>query len=179
MTSRLRPLVLALAFLTVGLGACTALPSPGQPTQVSLPLRLAWYEGHQVRYVTTDVSDAAMAKAQGVNHAPRLAQALPAQSGPGVRHAVERVYVFRDKSQVNVFPSIPAPAGAAPDEAYSPLWHLYWVEWRPEAPRAELRSEDDILAAEERGSLTLTPSGIVANCPVVSTRDGLSVGRLH
>jgi hypothetical protein len=42
---------------------------------------------------------------------------------------------------------------------------------RPAAGR-ELRSEEAILAAQERGDVTLTVTGVEPNCPVVRGVDG-------
>ncbi|MBW8846332.1 MAG: hypothetical protein JF607_15315 [Burkholderiales bacterium] len=65
----LRPLGSLL--LTSLLAACAQAPQ--RPGEVVLPLQQAWVDGRRVDYVTTDISDAAMAAQAGVNHAPRLA----------------------------------------------------------------------------------------------------------
>lgn len=159
-------------------GLCLALPawlagcaSPIFDIGVSetvLPLQRAWFEGRRVEYVTTDVSDAAMAAAMGVNHTPRLADAVGAPSRFGV---LERVYKFAAGEQINVFPSAPTPAGPGNrDTAYSPLWRIVMVHWQRPANRRELRSEEQVLAAEQAGEVSLTVTDIVVNCPVV--RDG-------
>ena len=114
-----------------------ALPPPRGDT-VSLPRLQAWVEGRRVDYVTTDISDAAMAAQAGVNHAPRLRDAL----GSGRASVTERVYKFSDGRQISVFPSAPTPPGAAPDPNYSPLWRLVLVAWKPGAAVRELRSEE-------------------------------------
>lgn len=141
------------------LAACAA---PG----VTLPRLQAWVEGRRVEYVTTDISDAAMAKLAGVNHVPRLAGAI----GVGGSSLTERVYKFTDGAQISIFASGPAPAGSAPDVNYSPLWRLVLVHWKPGRPLRELRSEEAVLAAADAGDVELTVTGIVVNCPIV---DGL------
>ncbi len=164
--SRLLPL-LAAALLLV---ACVG-PAPGRVGgETTLPLHRAWVEGRQVEYVTTDISDAAMALKEGVNYVPRLARAIPA---PGQPSLVERVYKFVDGEQITVFQSAPRPTGGAnADPSYSPLWRVVLVRWRqPQAVR-ELRSEEAVLAAQERGELTLTLTDIVVNCPITRSVDG-------
>ncbi|WP_213031335.1 DUF7482 domain-containing protein, partial [Acinetobacter baumannii] len=85
----------------------------------------AWVQGHQVEYITTDISDAAMARSEGVNHAPRLARAVGV---PGRPSATERVYKFVNGEQIGIFQSAPLPAGAATaGQSYSPLWRMVLV----------------------------------------------------
>jgi len=170
MSRLLLPLFFASALL---LSAC-ANPAPGQgATQTTLPLHRAWVEGRQVEYVTTDISDAGMARQEGVNHVPRLALAIPA---PGRPSLVERVYKFVNGEQITVFQSAPLPTGGANvDRSYSPLWRMVLVRWlRPGAVR-ELRSEEEVLAAQERGDIALEVTDIVVNCPITRSVDGLAL----
>ena len=171
-----RGFVAALAaLLLAGLVGC-ALPGAGKVDEpvVSLPLRLAWFEGRQVEYISTDTSDAGMARMMGINHVPLLAAAAaPAGSPPGTRTAIDRVYMFPGGEQLNVFPSAPVPAG--PDNAnraYSPLWLVVMARWAPGRQARELRSEEAVLDAAERGELQLERTAIVVNCPVVRSADG-------
>ena len=168
----LRPLA-ALSLLA--LAACTSAP-----THVGLPLQHAWFEGQQVDYITTDISDAAMARALGVNHVPALAQAL-APAAPGrPRTPVERVYKFADGEQLSIFPSVPRPVGGAnADASYSPLWALVEVRWKPGSTPRQLRSEEALLAAEQAGQVELRHTGIVVNCPVVRTPSGGAISGLR
>ena len=124
--------------------------------EVVLPRQHAWIDGRRVDYVTTDISDAAMAVQAGVNHAPRLADAL----GTGRASLTERVYKFADGAQISIFPSGP------PDASYSPLWRLVLVRWKPGMPPHELRSEEALLAADGKGEVELDVTGIVVNCPI-------------
>ncbi len=79
-------------------------------------------DGRKAEYITTDISDPAMAQALRVNLGPRLAQALAAPGRPSV---VERVYKFADDTQITVFQSAPAPTGPGnADPSYSPLWRM-------------------------------------------------------
>lgn len=167
---RLR-LLLAVAALLV-LAGCSS-----GPAEVRLPLHRAWVDGRQVEYVTTDISDAAMARLEGVNHVPRLALAL---GGPGRPAVTERVYKFVNGEQITVFQSAPLPTGGAnADPNYSPLWRMVLVRWlRPEAVR-ELRSEEQVLAAQERGEVALEVTGIVVNCPITRSVDGQALRGVH
>lgn len=152
---------IALACLTLALAGCALVPHPADVA--TLPRQQAWVDGRRVDYVTTDISDAAMAAQGGVNHVPRLRDAL----GSGRASLTERVYKFSDGAQISIFPSAPAAPGSAPDPHYSPLWRLVLVAWKPGAAVRELRSEEALLAAAEAGELTLSVTDIVVNCPIL------------
>ena len=110
----------------------------------------------------------------GINHAPRLAATVPPDNAPpGQRHALERVYMFTDGAQINVFPSVPTPVGpASTDRAYSPLWRVVEAAWLPGFTRRALTSEEAVLDAVERGELSLRMTRVVVNCAVVSDDNG-------
>ncbi len=147
--------------------ACTTVP--GAPGEAVLPLQTAWFEGRLVRYVTTDVSDAEVARAKGANHVPALAELLPSRPGEPQRPPtpLARVYAFVGVQQPTVFPAVPLPVGGAnTSAAYTPLWRMVQVRWQPGRAARELKSEEAILDAEERGDVRLTVTDIVLNCPV-------------
>jgi hypothetical protein len=133
-------------------------------TETVLPLSRAWFDGKRVDYVTTDISDSSMAQMMGANHVPGLAAALKLPPGSSI---LQRVYKFADEDQIGIFQSAPQPIGAANlDRSYSPLWRVVMVKWRDPANKRELKSEEELLAAEERGQVTLTITDIVINCPI-------------
>ncbi|TDO95773.1 DUF7482 domain-containing protein [Marinomonas balearica] len=159
--------------LAVFLTACSYQPYKDKSTQIRIPVFSAWYEGKEVFYITTDVSDKAMAKQMKANYAPRLRDAIPRYpKPPQVKTALERVYGFPGGEQRNVFPSAPWPVGPeSTDEQYSPLWLMYWVKWVDSSKAYELKSEGDIYAAERKGLVTIERTRIVVNCPVVPNPD--------
>jgi hypothetical protein len=152
---------------------CTSLAGSGPQRTVSLPLHFAWMDGRQVEYVTTDISDQTMAQMLGVNYVPRLAGAVPVQ---GSRSLVERVYKFADDTQITVFQSAPSPTGPSnADLAYSPLWRMVLVRWNQGHPARELKSEEQILRAVDANELALELTGIVINCPITRSIDGIPI----
>jgi hypothetical protein len=167
-----------LAVIASALPGCAGSGTVTRAGVVELPLQIGWFAGERVFYVTTDISDAGMAADNGANHVPRLADALPPPgSAPGSPSAVERIYKVTNFDQGTVLPSVPMPVGAANrDTAYSPLWVLVMVTWKSGASPRELRSEEQVLEAEERGLVTVQRTRIVVNCPVVMTERG---GRLR
>lgn len=154
------------------LGARPAKADAG--ARVSLPVLQAWRDGARVDYVSTDTSDADMARAMGINHVPLLRHAARSP-GPG-QSLVERVYLFVGGEQINVFPSAPRPVGPDnADRSYSPLWRVVRVRWKAGVPPQELRFEEAVLDAEERGQLTLEITDVVINCPVVRDASGAAL----
>jgi hypothetical protein len=162
-----------LAVCSLGLLVLAGCAAPGfdaGPSETVLRLQRAWVDGKLVDYVSTDVSDAGAAMQNGVNHVPRLADAIPLG---GRKSLVERVYKFPKGEQISIFPSAPTPAGPSnTDTNYSPLWRLVMVSWlKPERVR-ELKSEEELLAAQDRGDVSLRVTNIVANCPIIRSADG-------
>ncbi len=133
-------------------------------TETVLPLSQAWFNGRLVEYVTTDISDADMARMMGANHVPRLADALRTLPGNSL---LERVYKFPNMEQISIFQSAPDPVGSENrDRSYSPLWRVVMVRWADTKFVHELNSEESLLAARDRRELSLEVTDIVVNCPV-------------
>jgi hypothetical protein len=147
---------------------------------VELPLVSGWYEGKVVRYVTTDVSDRQAAADMGANYVPRLANALNRQPQPGQPGAVERIYSFVNATQGGVLPSLPAPIGAANANLnYSPLWQVHKVRWLPGKQARLLKSEEEVLAAEQAGEVSIEKTSLIVNCPVVFTAEHGALPHVH
>lgn len=136
------------------------------------PLALAYYEGEEVYFIHPEASD------------PDVAAVLTEMMGPDVLHVpslaeipeelLGKVYVFTNGIeamgplgfQPDVFDSVPG------DEDYTPLRAIYLVTWAEDAEPRELRSEEEITAAEEEGELTIEAPGVVVNMPILVWPDG-------
>ncbi len=167
----IRVVVCAFAVLAV-VGCATRAPAPVDATspRVDLTLLHGWYDGRSVDYVTTDVSDAEVARAKGANFAPLLAHTVPtaASRTAGVRGATARVYAIVDAVQGPVFATAPQPIGPAnAGIGYTPLWQMVKVRWADKAAAVVLRSEEAVLAAEQSGAVRLEITNVVLNCPIV------------
>ena len=162
------PVMLAILlpiWLTMG---CTTVQPPAAAGQVLVPVLSGWFDGEEVRYITTDVSHADVAEAKGANFAPRLALALPEGRAVPGRSSVDRVYAVTNFRQASVFASAPFPVGSTSrDTAYSPLWQMVRLTWAAGATPHVLRSEEDVLAAVERGAVVMEATRVVLNCPIV------------
>lgn len=177
-------LLMAAALLT----GCAAAPAAhtGQAAHAErahLPLLRGWFDGKEVLYVTTDASDAEVAREHLANHVPQLAHALAdvplatatATGGNRRPGATSRVYGSTNFHQPSVFASAPEPVGHANrSAAYSPLWQLVKVTWREPAQARVLRSEEQVLDAADKGFVVLEVTRVVLNCPIVQ-RGGLGV----
>jgi hypothetical protein len=154
-------------------------PGPANAERAHLPLLRGWFDGKEVLYVTTDASDAEVAREHLANHVPQLAHALadvPAATGGSRRPgATSRVYGSTNFRQPSVFASAPEPVGHANrSAAYSPLWQLVKVTWREPLQARVLRSEEEVLDAADKGFVVLEVTRVVLNCPIVH-RGGLGV----
>jgi len=149
---------------------------------IELPLISGWFEGKVVRYITTDVSDRQAAVAMSANYVPRLANALNQQAQAGHPGAVERIYSILNFAQGSVLPSLPSPVGATNANVnYSPFWQVYKVSWQPGKQPHLLKSEEEVLAAEDSGDVHIEKTNLVVNCPVVFTEadGGLPNIKIH
>jgi len=130
--------------------------SPPAATTVTLPVTYGYYDGHINTMISTDVSSKAQASAMKINHsAAMLTQ--PASKLPAL-------YQFSGTAaanQVQVFGSEPG------EDDYSPLWQEITVTWKPGVTPTLLVKDDDVKAMAAAGKLTLTPTSIVLNCPIV------------
>ena len=159
----------AMLAVAAALGAC-ASPAPRVPEgSLPLPLLRGWFDGEEVLYLTTDVSDAAVAREQQANFAPRLADALgPSPKRPGQPSAVDKVYAVTNFAQGSVFASAPQPVGPRSlDTAYTPLWRMLTVTWVAGRTPHTLTSQEQVLAAAEAGTVTIATTDVVLNCPIV------------
>ena len=139
--------------------------------KVVLPLVICWHDGKKDLYIQTEASDPNIAEQQGVNYVPQLSNAIDAPNG-----AVDDIYVVTNskrEDQYNVLPSEPKPVGPYNrDQAYSPLWRVSKVTWKDDVRQTTLRSEKEVLDAEEDGRVVIEKTRAVLNCPVVYTDAG-------
>lgn len=142
---------------------------------VELPLVHCWYNGQVAYYIQTEASDQQVAESQGVHFVPRLVNAIDAG-------AVDDIFVVTNFTQGNVIPSAPIPAGPGNmDPEYTPLWQVSTVTWNQGEKPHLLKSEQEVLAAETAGKVTIAQTRIVVNCPVIFTPEGglLPTAKIH
>ena len=54
------------------------------------------------------------------------------------------------------------------DEDYSPIWESNFVTWNDNATARELKSVEEILAAQNNGELNIAETNIIVNSPAVN-----------
>ena len=136
---------------------------------VVLPLFKALYDSKGVIFIITEVSDKIMRDQIGnftgspVNYEPNLTKSQD----------IGQLWIFKNGVkgtglmgfQTNVLNSIPG------DPHYTPLWKVNIVEWKTTGTNATtptiLGSDDIIANAVKKGQITVTPTNVVINCPVV------------
>ncbi|MFZ0183923.1 MAG: hypothetical protein WBV92_08235 [Nitrosotalea sp.] len=134
---------------------------------IVIPLVKGLFEGQDVFYITTEASDSTIASALSnfTNFPVTFAPAL----GKAPTTSLANIYAFKNGIngggvlgfQPNVVDSIPGQAN------YSPLWKINLVQWNDPTNATVLGSESDIMNAFNAGKLTIMPTTIVVNCPIV------------
>jgi hypothetical protein len=159
--------VLILAVLV--LGACATPPSRATPT---IKPGRAYSEGQEILFIHTEASDAGVAdKLTKMMNSPVLLVPSLAQAPAEM---LANVYVFSNGLQGK------GPLGFQPDvfdnppgtDGYRPLRDLRIVTWKDAATARELKAAADVLAAEQKGEVTLDHPGIVINMPFISWPGG-------
>ena len=132
---------------------------------VVIPLVKALYDSKGVMFIITEVSDKTMRDQIGnftgslVNYEPNLTKSQD----------IGQLWIFKNGVkgpglmgfQTNVLNSIPG------DPHYTPLWKVNIVEWKTTSTPTILGSDDIIADAVKKGQITVTPTNVVINCPVV------------
>ena len=132
---------------------------------VVIPLVKALYDSKGVMFIITEVSDKTMRDQIGnftgspVNYEPNLTKSQD----------IGQLWIFKNGVkgpglmgfQTNVLNSIPG------DPHYTPLWKVNIVEWKTTSTPTILGSDDIIANAVSKGQISVTPTNVVINCPVV------------
>jgi len=139
---------------------------------IDIPLAKGYENGNDIFFIATDASDEKIAqeatKLLGfkVNFAPLLSQTPES--------AQSQAYVF-----TNGVPGkgpfgfqIPVLSAKPGDAGYSPLLQVNTVTWKNGSSVEELKSAQEIIDAQNSGSLTVNRTGIVVNHPAIKWEGG-------
>lgn len=152
------------------LAACSGRATA--PNFAEIPAGKAYVNGEQIFFSHTEVSDPQVGELlTNMMKSPVLVVPALAEVPDSV---TAKVYVFQNgvagsgpfKFQADVFENQPGDAG------YSPLRKVYLVKWSDETQAKELKSEQEILALAEAGTLTVEKSNIVVNMPFMAWKGG-------
>ena len=131
------------------------------------PLVRGIYEGEDVFFLHTEVSDESIAEILTEMMGPKVVVVPSLADIP--EELLGNVYVFTNGIidggplgfQPDIFDSVPG------DETYTPLRQIQLVTWVVDSSPEQLNHVSDILEAEESGDVTIEPSGIVVNMPIL------------
>jgi hypothetical protein len=166
---KLPVILIVLVLFTLALSACARATAPNF---AEIPAGKAYYNGAEIFFSHTEVSDAGVAEVlTNMMKSPVLVVPSLAETPEAL---TDEVYVFNNgvagsgplKFQADVFPSQPG------DAEYTPLRRIVFVSWTDEAQAKELKSENEILDLVDQGALTLEESGIVVNMPFMTWTGG-------
>jgi len=139
---------------------------------IDIPMGKGYENGNDIFFIATDASDEKIAeqatKLLGfkVNFAPLLSQTPESARG--------QAYAFTNgvKGKGPFGFQIPVLAAKPGDAGYSPLLQINTVTWKEGASATELKSVEEIMAAQQNGSLTINKTGIVVNHPAIKWQGG-------
>ena len=125
-------------------------------TTITYPVSYGFYDGHVDTMISTDVSNKAQASAVHINYSAAILT-QPAAKYPSLYRVSGRAA-----------PGQPQVFGTEPGESdYSPFWQEITVKWKAGVTPALLTKDDQIKSLAGEGKLTMTPTPIVLNCPIV------------
>lgn len=114
-----------------------------------------YYDGHKVLYLSTDTSSKSEAMSDHINYAPGLKTTVSKAS---------RIYLVMNGQFASRGPAF----GSEPGEGdYTPLWQEVQVTWKDPSKAVFLGSDNDVLAKQKAGLVTLKMTGVVLNCPII------------
>jgi len=158
-------LIIVVSLFLLLVAACS--PQQSTPAKAELPAGKAYANGNIIYFVHTEASDQGIAdKLTKMMKSPVLF--VPSLAGVP-ETALANVYVFTNGLagsgplgfQSDVFDNPPG------SEGYSPLRRLNTVTWNNSGDVVELKSADEVLAAEKGGKIKIEQPGVVINMPFI------------
>lgn len=139
---------------------------------IDIPMGKGYENGNEIYFIATDASDEKIAdqatKLLGfkVNFTPLLSQTPESARG--------QAYAFTNGvSGKGPFGFQIPVLGANPgDSGYSPLLQINTVAWKDGFAAKELKSVQEIMTAQQNGSLTINKTGIIVNHPAIKWQGG-------
>ena len=135
------------------------------------PLVRGIYEGDDVLFLHTEVSDESIAEILTEMMGPEVIVVPSLAEIP--QELLGNVYVFTNGIvdggplgfQPDIFDSAPG------DERYTPLRQINLVTWNEDSDPQQLNSVNELFDAEDAGDLIIESSGIVVNMPILVWAD--------
>jgi hypothetical protein len=121
---------------------------------ISQPAFQGFYDGKKYTYLSTDTSSKSQAASMHINYAPGLASVKGAPA----------IYLVEGRAAAGQLAAFGSVLG---DPAYSPIWEEMLVKWKANAKPILLTSDNAVLAQQKKGTLTVTDTHVVLNCPMI------------
>jgi hypothetical protein len=144
----------------------SAIPPATIPTGTTItqPVTYGYYDGHVDDMLSTDVSNKAQAAARHINYSAALTTQPPGK--------FPALYMITGPAA----PDQPMVFGSEPGETdYSPLWQEITVTWKAGVKPVLLVKDDQIKELAAKGELTIAPTRVVLDCPIVRVTSSSSV----
>ena len=162
----------SLANITAAEGPGSVLKLSQANVLLDIPLMKGYENGHKIFFIATDTSDNKTAiqitnqTGFKVNFAPLLAKTPEAARG--------QAYVFANgiPGQGLLGFQLPVVSAKPGDEGYSPLLQLNVVKWNQGITAREIKSVQEIMAAQQNGSLTIAKTNTIVNHPAIKWDGG-------
>lgn len=139
-----------------------------QAPTVEIPVSKGYVDGKIAYFIATDASDKEAVESivnntgYQINFAPILAQTPESERDQG--------YLFLNgiKGEAPNGFQLPVANAVPGDEDYSPIWESNFITWNDNATARELKSVEEILAAQNNGELNIAETNIIVNSPAVN-----------
>lgn len=152
----------ALTLLVLASLPCSAQIEPTYQFYASQ----GYYNGANVYYLMTDVSNSAYAQTFNVNYTPLLANALAINYLPEVYYVTNRVQGLVFTAQ---------PPGRSASGSYMPLWVLNKVTWYAGKTPTTLTSKTAIDTARRAGNISVSRLRIVVGASIIINSAGAAM----
>jgi hypothetical protein len=126
----------------------------GPTRMISQQAFLGFYNAKKYTYLSTDTSNKAQAAAWHINYSAQL----------GSVKGAPPIYLVEGRAAAGQIAAFGSVIG---EKDYSPLWEELIVKWKAGVKPVLLTSDNDILAFQKKGKVTVTDSHIVLNCPMI------------
>ena len=138
---------------------------------LQIPLTMGYADGNPVYYISTEASAKEVADHLTELSGFRVAFTPSLQNTP--KDSLANIYAFTNGIEGSgAFGFQPQVADSQPtDPEYSPLWLVHAVTWNDNSNPRELKSEESILEAKNKGEITVEDTGVIVNCPFVQWKD--------
>lgn len=163
---------LPLVNMTQNKGPISVLKLAKSKVAIDIPLVKGYEKGSLIFFVVFDASNNQIAKM--ITNYTRFPVHFTPVLAKTPDTAVTESYIFKNGIKGNgTLGFQPTIVDTKPgDTGYSPLKHLNFVEWKRDKIARELKSVNELMAAQKNGELTINNTNVVMNSPAIKWQSG-------